>query len=190
MVASPSYLSHSWSDGPHLLARVPGGWACARCGMTATPSRRAAAARASCPVPDLLGHDGQPVLAARPWVAQYVCLAAAWRALLWAPPPPAPCGVPGAPSLLRLQWSHHWVLLSPAGSSCLRCGLSARRRDPRRLQGTPCPGVSSATAALSGPLLAGRYDASLAVAPLAWVLRARELGWVPVPANVGLLDNG
>ena len=133
--ASPAYLSHSWSEGPHALARVAGVWACMRCGLSATPSRRAAAARALCPVPDLLGPDGLPVVSARPWVAQYVRLAVAWRTWLRAPPPPpAPCVGPDVPPLLRLQWSNHWVLSGHASSSCLRCGLSARRRDPGRLR--------------------------------------------------------
>ena len=189
--ASPAYLAHSWSEGPHVLARVAGGWACVKCGLAATPARRAAAARALCPVPDLLGPDGRPVVAARPWVAQYVRLAVSWRTSLRAPPPPpVPLVDPAVLPVLRLQWSNHWVLSGVAGSSCLRCGLSARRRDPRRLQGTPCPGVVLAAAALVGPLLAGRFDVALAAALPAWVLKARELGWVPVPSQARLHDPG
>ena len=187
--ASPGYLSHSWSEGPHALTRVAGGWACARCGLTASPSRRAAASRAACPVPELLGSDGQPVITARPWLAQYTRLAVSWRLLLRAPPSPPPAAAVARPAFV-LRWASHWVLSSPLGSCCLRCGLSARRRDPRRLLGTPCPGVVPASAALSGPLLAGRFDQVLAAAPPAWVLRARELGWVPVPTNVGVRDDG
>ena len=191
--ASPGYAAHSWADGPHLLASVPGGWACVKCGLAASPSRLAAAARAACPVPDLLGPDGQPVVAALPWMAHYVRLAPSWRSVLRAPPPAAPSGVLVAAvsrPAFGLQWSSHWALLSPSGSICLRCGLSARRRDPRRLQGSSCSGSVAASAALVGPLLAGRFDVALAAAPLAWVLRARALGWVPVPEAAGTLDNG
>ena len=39
-------------DVLHSLARCAGGWECTRCGLTADPSRRAAAARARCTVPE------------------------------------------------------------------------------------------------------------------------------------------
>ena len=58
--------NRSGSEGPHLLAPVPGDWSCAKCGLAVSPSRCAAAARAGCPEPDLLGSHG-PALGGTVW---------------------------------------------------------------------------------------------------------------------------
>ena len=59
----------------HHLARVSNGWCCLRCDLCVTSARRAAAAVARCPVPELVSPTGQDLLAARPWLSRAVRLA-------------------------------------------------------------------------------------------------------------------
>ena len=111
---------------PHHLARVPNGWCCLRCNLCVTSARRAAAAAARCPVPELVSGAGLDLLAARPWLSRAVRLAHEWRLFVQRGAPlaaPAPSPPPSSEAVavaagalgavvggLRLQWTPHWVL--------------------------------------------------------------------------------
>ena len=147
----------------HHLARVPNGWCCLRCDLCVSPARRASAATARCPVPELVSPTGQDLLAARPWLGCAVRLAHQWRlfARACAPaphpgPPPSPpeasavaASAVGSVGLVvgavQLRWTPHWVLTGVGRSACLRCGLTGRTRDPARLHATACAAVPSAS---------------------------------------------
>ena len=150
------------------------------------------------PVPELVSSDGQDLLAARPWLSQAVRLAHGWRQFVRRPPLAAPAPVPPPPEAsavaagvvgavvggARLQWTPHWVLAGGGRSVCLRCGLTARARDPARLRGTACAAeVARLPAAVTAPLLAGAFDGALRAVPPAWRARACLVGWREVPGD-------
>ena len=175
----------------HDLGRVAGGWACLRCRLAVPSGRRAAAIRAKCPVPEVLlfGRDPCPVTrtqllrnlaAIATWKAQQVILAVVDSV---AAPVPRP---------FRLVWRSHWIVTGGGRSACLACGRAATAHARIGLEASPCSGISeSPSAGLTGPLLAGIFDAALDRAPPAWLARAGALQWRSVPASffgpVGIL---
>ena len=161
----------------HDMSRLGRGWVCCRCGLTCTAARRAAMARATCPVPDCLGPDGTVILTARPWMAEAVGLAQRWRDWVRAQPAmPAAPAAPPPPRVLALAWRPHWVVRSPLKQLCLQCGALPRTRDPRRLQGEPCPGQQALSAAARLALRSGLFDQALGEAQPEWRERAAARG--------------
>ena len=168
---------------PHSLHPVFGGWACLRCRMSVVPGRRAAAEVAQCPFPEILGIDGLPCLSSRLQLQCNADTIAAWHVFRKADGNiiiPAP---PVAP-IARLQWHSHWKLVVGRTSVCLKCGKSASSRAKNSLESSSCIGVvESPSGALTGPLLAGAFDAALTGSTsTGWCERAAQLGWRPVAA--------
>jgi hypothetical protein len=99
----------------HELGRVAGGWACSRCRLAVPSHRRAAAARAKCPVPVvlLLGHD-PCALSCRQIQRNFAALA------LWKAPTavgPAPPSLVVGPVVAPFAWFGGPTGLSPAGGA-------------------------------------------------------------------------
>jgi hypothetical protein len=165
----------------HDLVRVQGGWACLRCRLGVSSSRRANAARSKCPVMEYYLIDGAPCLHTRSQEQCNIAALAAWKierhtqveAIVVAPPPIARPALP--------VWQPHWLLQGGMRSACLRCGRSATARARNSLSSTACLGQASKPAAgLLGPLLGGAFDLALCGKPAAWLELAQSLGWRPI----------
>jgi hypothetical protein len=176
----------------HALARVVGGWACLRCRLAVPAARRAAAARTNCPVPEylLFGRDTCP--ATRAQILQNLAAIALWKTQQLPIPvaeSAAPAAAPPAPPV-RLVWRSHWIVKGGGRSACLACGRTATARARIGLDASACPGISETpSAALTGPLLAGNFDAALDRAPPAWLARAGALQWRSLPARRVFVGN-
>jgi hypothetical protein len=169
----------------HDLGRVVGGWACTRCRLAVASGRRAAAAKSKCPVPvfRLFGRDTCPVTQAQ--VLHNLAAISAWKAQQCPAVAPAPVLAPVPSPMIRLMWRSHWIVQGGGRSACLACGRAATAHARVRLAASPCTGMSmSPSAGLTGPLLAGIFDAALDVAPPAWEARAVALHWRRIPARV------
>ena len=166
---------------PHSLFPVFGGWACLRCRLPVAPGRRAAAEVAQCPFPEVLGLDGLPCLSSRLQLQSNADIIAAWHVFRKADGTITIAAPPVAP-IARLQWQSHWKLVVGRTSVCLKCGKSASIRARNSLDSSSCIGaVESPSGALTGPILAGAFDAALAAATsTGWCERAAQLGWSPV----------
>jgi hypothetical protein len=169
----------------HDLVRVAGGWACARCRLGVPSHRRAAAARAKCPVPVVLVGHVPCALSCRQ-IQRNLSALELWRApTVVAPGPPGPVVGPLA-APFRLVWRSHWIVAGGGRTACLSCGRAATARARVGLAASPCTGVAEVpSAGLVGPLLAGIFDASLDRAPPAWRARAVALRWRRIAASGG-----
>jgi len=171
----------------HELGRVAGGWACSRCRLAVPSHRRAAAARAKCPVPVvlLLGHD-PCALSCRQIQRNFAALAL-WKAPTVVGPAPPSLVVGPVVAPFRLVWRSHWIVTGGGRTACLLCGRAATARARIGLAASPCAGISEApSAGLVGPLLAGIFDAALDRAPPAWLARAAALQWRRIAASGGV----
>jgi hypothetical protein len=165
----------------HELIRVQGGWACARCRLAVTSSRRARAARTLCPVPEYVRPDGVPCHATRLTIQHNIAMVRARRAPRVAEAPIVVDALPPVPAPPLLAWRPHWCVLGAARQACLRCGRAVSTRARTSLSSTSCDGMAlRPPAGLMAPLLGGAFDAAISVAPAAWQARAREIGWRPI----------
>jgi hypothetical protein len=180
----PQAVHASGSNVPHDLCPVTGGWSCLRCRLPVTTGRRAAAAVATCPFPEVVGTDGQPRLAGR---VQMQCNAditsTCHTARKFVPTQVAPV-VPPPPAqevfMQALHWVLHWKLTYGSTDVCLACGRKAIQRARIPLGATKCEGICKPTAALLTPLRAGVFDTARMAAARPWRDRALTLGWKPV----------
>jgi hypothetical protein len=171
--------------GTHELQRCQGGWHCTACHLLATPSRRAAAERARCPMPQF-------------WNAARLCAASVQQvrknwgvcAAYFSPKPiPAEVSVPAAQQVAvpPLRWRDHQVLSAPSHAACLRCGAVRVARRRAHLLASPCAGLvgASATAQLRTLLRAGVFDQALQHAAPEVAARATSMGWQAVGSERG-----
>jgi ribonuclease HI len=163
--------------GNHELQRCSGGWFCMACHLLATPSRRAGAARASCPMPQFW-QAARPCPASVQQVRRNWCMlaalfspkpAAAIAPLVEAPPAAGP----------PLRWRDHLVLSAPSHAACLRCGAVRVARRRAYLLASPCAGHATAagTSHLRTMLRAGVFDVALRQATPEAAGLAASLGW-------------
>jgi hypothetical protein len=90
----------------------------------------------------------------------------------------------------RLVWRSHWIVKGGGRSACLACGRAATARPRISLEASACLGMSEApSAALTGPLLAGIFDAALDRAPPAWSARAGALQRRSLPTRSFVVGN-
>jgi hypothetical protein len=171
--------------GTHELQRCQGGWFCSACHLLVTPSRRAGAARARCPMPQY-------------WSAARLCMAsvqqvrANWDlSAAFFSPKPAPVveAVSAAQQVAvqPLRWRDHLVLTAPSHAACLRCGAVRVARRRAHLMASPCAGQvdDKATAQLRALLRAGVFDLALQQAIPEVAALAASLGWRPVGSERG-----
>ena len=164
----------------HDLWPAARGWVCLRCRLPVAPGRRASAALASCPLPEVLRSDGQPCLQARLHLQVNVATIADWHSarrlvpqVVIAPnvPPPLP----------SLRWLDHWKMRYGRTDVCLQCGKSSAVTSVIPLDSTSCPGpVDPPPSSLTAPLRAGSFDLALSTSPRSWTERAHLLGWQAV----------
>ena len=171
----------------HDLGRVVGGWACSRCRLGVPSHRRAAAARAKCPVPVVLLFGHAPCALSCRQIQRNFAALALWKApTVVGPAPPSPVVGPLA-APFRLVWRSHWIVAGGGRTACLLCGRAATARARVGLAASPCTGISEVpSAGLVGPLLAGIFDAALDRAPPAWIARAVALQWRRIAAGNGV----
>jgi hypothetical protein len=189
-LSDPSAVHLARGFEPHALFRCLHGWFCSRCRLPVTSSRRAAAARARCPVPAAVNGAGAPATDTVNGYSANLALVGAWRSLLSGgslPPLQMAIAPPPAPGPLALRWRAHWRLQGGGNSSilglCILCGAGDTRRAPRLLAGTACiagPPVPALFGNKRAALLAGVFDHALQARPLAWRVRAVRLGWLPL----------
>jgi hypothetical protein len=171
--------------GTHELQRCRGGWHCVACHLLATPSRRAAAARARCPMPQF-------------WQAARLCVASEqqvrrnWAicAALFSPKPaPSVAPVVEAPEVAAspLRWRDHQVLTAPSHTACLRCGAVRVTRRRAHLLASSCASQVKAqdTAQLRTMLRAGVFDQALQQATPEVAALATSMGWQAVGCERG-----
>ena len=173
----PGAVHHTRQSALHDLWPAERGWVCLRCRLPVAPGRRASAALATCPLPEVLRPDGQPCLQARLQMQVNVATIADWHVarrlvpqVVIAPiaPPPLPV----------LRWRGHWKLRYGRTDVCLQCGKSSAITSVLPLDSTSCPGpVDPPPSSLTTPLRAGSFDLALSSSPRSWTERAHLLGW-------------
>jgi hypothetical protein len=181
------------------LARVVGGWACLCCRLAVPAAWRAAADRTNCPVPEYLLFGRESCPATRAQIPHNLSAIALWKAQQL--PIAVAVAVPEAVSVVapeatlaarpfRLVWRSHWIVKGGGRGACLACGRAATARPRISLEASACLGMSEApSAALTGPLLAGIFDAALDRAPPAWSARAGALQRRSLPARSFVVGN-
>ncbi len=182
----------------HDLQRCIGGWFCSRCHLAVSSSRRAAASRANCPVPQIFNGAGQLLPLAMAGLCHNLRSIAAWRVGWSSSAPAMPAAsvpVAVAPAALSfataLAWRPHWELAAQWSGNvtcvCLRCGLWGTKRLPRRIAACACSltAVAVLRGAAKAALLAGAFDAALSRSTVAIRDRAVFLGWTPVALGTG-----
>jgi hypothetical protein len=162
--------------GPHELQRCPGGWFCRACHLLATPSRRAAASRAKCPLPQYL-QAARPCLASEHQVRQNWGMIAALYS-----PKPVPAAAPAEAPVVEartLRWRDHQLLMAPSHAACLRCGAVRVARRRAHLMASPCAGhiAGDGPPQLRALLRAGVFDVALQQATREVASLATSLGW-------------
>jgi hypothetical protein len=185
------------STACHALVRCLGGWFCSRCQLAVSSSRRSAASRAGCPVPEIFNGAGVILPNAMAGICANLRAIASWRVQWAAVAPIAPAVMePVAPVVplsfaAALAWRPHWELAARWSGNvaciCLRCGLWSTKKSPRRLAACACSfaGVAVLRGAAKAALLAGAFDTVLYSAPVATRDRAVFLGWIPVALGTG-----
>ena len=166
----------------HDLAKRPGGWGCARCGLLADPAHRASAARARCPVPAVQQHGEALEAGSHAYAAQRAALAR-WKGWLAGRPATQPNPHEAAPRRLAAAMLEHLPRQVPGRQHavCLRCG--SRARTVRGLRGLACQ--AGAWPQFSRALLrAGALDPVLYAEPPDKQQWARREGWAPLSALV------
>jgi len=184
--------------GVHDLVRGPAGWYCKRCHLVASPARRAAAARAKCPILACVDADPEHAGWVYAWGRHQLLQREVWRAAITGRPRPktkrlqeeaasGPGGLGSGPPppvlepAAGMRWRAHALARRRAGAdACLRCGATATTRDAARLQATPCAlAVRTLPARVRAPLLGGAFDEYLATARPQVRDLAMSHGWVP-----------
>jgi hypothetical protein len=166
--------------GTHELQRCSGGWFCLACHLLATPSRRAGAARARCPMP-LFWQAARPCPASEQQVRRNWCMLAAFfspkQTAAIAPEVEAPPAA-GPP----LRWRDHLIVAASSHAACLRCGAVRVARRRALLQASPCAGhvPEVRTSHLRTLLRAGVLDVALQQATPEVADLAASLGWCAV----------
>jgi hypothetical protein len=161
----------------HDMCPAVQGWVCLRCRLPVAPGRRASAALATCPEPEVLRADGQICMQARLQLQINRATIAAWHSarrmvIQVVITPSAP------PPRLALRWLEHWGLRYGRTEVCLLCGKSAAVNSLTPLRSTSCTGpIEPPPTALTIPLRAGSFDAALSSSPSTWTERASLLGW-------------
>jgi hypothetical protein len=173
----PGVVHYTRLYATHDLCPAVLGWVCLRCRLPVAPGRRASAALASCPLPEVLRPDGQPCLQARLQLQVNVATITAWHlARKMVPQVVIAPIVP--PPRLALRWLDHWVLRYGRTEVCLQRGKSSAVTSVIRLGSTSCPGpVEPPPTTLTIPLKAGSFDEALSSSPRSWTEHAHHLGW-------------
>jgi hypothetical protein len=172
----PGVVHYVRTSAPHDMCPAVHGWVCLRCRLPVAAGRRASAAQATCPVPEVLRADGQVCLQSRLQLQINRATIIAWHTARRVVPQVVPA--PSAPPSRLLRWLEHWCLRYGRTEVCLRCGKSAAVNSLTPLRSTSCPGlIDPPSTALTIPLRAGSLDEALSSSPCSWTERAILLGW-------------
>ena len=160
-VAPPAIMPRALHD----LVRRHGGWGCARCGLAVAPKRRAAAARARCPVSDY-HMAGAPCPDMALWIGAQLRMLPTWAARARGRQAATPLLAPelaARPAPALAQWRDHVILEPNAGRGKVRCLYCAQFADAAgTLRGMPCTRVRGDARACLRALRGGGYDRALA----------------------------
>ena len=176
----------------HQLVPTDTAWQCSMCLLPVRSAHRARMARTLCPTAMLTDSLGNTVDTAGPALRRASHTARVWlvrhcgRALhgvVLQPPDPPPPPQPPQPPQAALLWRPHRIVTGGRLVTCLICGRRNTAREPRFLQGAPCPGWSPNPGQLLQALHAGVFDACLATASVATREAATARGWRSIPTG-------